>query len=136
MKYVGRKIFFLLRVVLALFMIGAGIMHMVNHAMYIPFVPAFLPLKVFIVYASGVVEIILGIMLLTKKYAFAGAWGIFLLMLIFLPIHVADAFSDTPAIGSHRAAVIRLALQFVILLWVWGVKNSVRNNAPVKPELE
>lgn len=126
-------IMLLLRILLAALMIGGGIMHMVNHAMYIPFVPAFLPLKVFIVYASGVVEILLGIMLLSKKFAIPGAWGIFLLMLIFLPIHVVDAFSDTPAIGSHQAAVIRLILQFVILLWVWVVKNSVAKKALVQP---
>ena len=126
-------IMLLLRILLAALMIGGGIMHMVNHAMYIPFVPAFLPLKVFIVYASGGVEILLGIMLLSKKFAIPAAWGIFLLMLIFLPIHVVDAFSDTPAIGSHQAAVIRLILQFVILLWVWVVKNSVAKKALVQP---
>jgi uncharacterized membrane protein len=131
MKNGGNIIMLLLRILLAALMIGGGIMHMVNHAMYIPFVPAFLPLKVFIVYASGAVEILLGIMLLSKKYAIAGAWGIFLLMVIFLPIHVADAFSDTPAIGSHRVAVIRLVLQFVILLWVWVVKNSVTRKTMV-----
>ena len=72
---IGRKIFFLLRVILALFMIGAGFMHFAKHEMYIPFVPKFLPLKVFIIYASGVVEILLGLMLLSNKYAISGALG-------------------------------------------------------------
>ena len=133
MKNGGNIIMLLLRILLAALMIGGGIMHMLNHAMYIPFVPQFLPFKVFIVYVSGVVEILLGIMLLSKKFAIPGAWGIFLLMLIFLPIHVVDAFSDSPAIGSHRVAVIRLVLQFVILLWVWVVKNSVTRRTSVQP---
>jgi uncharacterized membrane protein len=130
---IGRKIFFLLRVILALFMIGAGLMHFAKHEMYIPFVPKFLPLKVFIIYASGIVEILLGAMLLSNKYAISGGWGIFFLMLIFLPIHVADVFSNVPAIGSHWVAVIRLVLQFVILLWAWVVKDSVTRKASVQP---
>lgn len=124
-------IFLFMKLLLALLMVGAGIFHIVNPKLYVPFVPQFLPFKVFIIYASGVVEILLGLMLLSKKYAITGAWGIFLLMLIFLPIHVADVFSDAPAIGSHQMALIRLALQFVILLWVWVVKNSIKRSVSI-----
>ncbi|MEO6868544.1 MAG: hypothetical protein ABI168_02795 [Ginsengibacter sp.] len=124
-------IFLFMKLLLALLMVGAGIFHIVNPKLYVPFVPQFLPFKVFIIYASGVVEILLGLMLLSKKYAITGAWGIFLLMLVFLPIHVADVFSDAPAIGSHQMALIRLALQFVILLWVWVVKNSIKRSVSI-----
>lgn len=131
MKNTRAGILFLLQIVLALLMVGAGIFHFVNPKLYVPFVPQFLPFTVFIIYGSGVVEILLGLMLLSKKYAITGAWGIFLLMLIFLPVHVSDVFSDTPAIGSHQMAVIRLALQFVILLWVWIVKNSINRRLSI-----
>jgi len=41
-------------------------------------------------------------------------------MLIFLPIHVWDGFSETPAIGSHNAAMIRLPFQGLIIFISWG----------------
>ncbi|MGY8948306.1 MAG: hypothetical protein ACKVJM_07915, partial [Flavobacteriales bacterium] len=61
-----------------------------------------------------------------------GAWGIFILMLIFLPIHVWDVFSEHPAIGSHNAAMIRLLFQGLILFIAWGVKNSVSTHKQLK----
>ena len=60
-----------------------------------------------------------------KKYETIGAWGILILMLLFLPIHIWDVFSDTPAIGSHNAALIRLPVQFLLIFIAWKVKNNV-----------
>ncbi len=112
----------MLRYVLALFMIFAGVQHFLNAEFYEPFVPTFLPYPFMFVLLSGVVEIILGLMLLFKaNIAKYGALGLFLLMLVFLPVHIADVFSDTPAIGSHKAALIRLPFQFVFLVWTYGV---------------
>lgn len=66
----------------------AGIQHLVKPDFYIPFVPSFLPFTKTIIYSSGILEILLGIIMVIPKYAKHGALGILLLMLIFLPIHV------------------------------------------------
>ncbi|MFA6870729.1 MAG: hypothetical protein WCQ82_00610 [Bacteroidaceae bacterium] len=118
-----KKLFWMvLRIVLALFMVYGGIQHFVKPDFYIPFVPAFLPYTVAIIYASGVVEIFLGIALLFPRvYAKFAALGILLLMLLFLPIHLWDVFSATPAIGSHTAALIRLPFQFLFIAWAWKI---------------
>lgn len=79
------------------------------------FVPDFLIYKTTIIYLSGIIEVVLGIMLVIPKYSRVAATGILILMLIFLPIHIWDVFSDTPAIGSHKAALIRLPIQFVLI---------------------
>jgi hypothetical protein len=42
-------------------------------------------------------------------------------MLAFLPLHLMDVFKDAPAIGSHKAALVRLPLQFVFILWAWFI---------------
>lgn len=105
----------ILQILLALFLIYAGVQHFLKPAFYEPFVPAFLPAKTFIVYASGVVEVLLGILLVIPKYTKKAATGIILLMIIFLPIHIWDVFSKTPAIGSHDAAIKRLPFQFVLI---------------------
>ena len=82
MKSKTFKIWNILKIVIALFMIYAGIQHFLKPAFFMPFVPEFLPLKTTIIYASGVAEILVGVLLLIKKYAKIGAIGI--LVLLFL----------------------------------------------------
>lgn len=121
MKIVWR----ILQVVLALFMIYAGVQHFLKPVFYEPFVPDFLPGKTMIVYISGVVELALGVLLLIPKYTKIAATGIIILMLLFLPIHVWDVFSETPAIGSNNAALIRLPFQFLFIAWAYGIRRFV-----------
>lgn len=96
-------------------MVNAGVQHFMKPEFFSVFVPAFLPFKSFIIYASGIVEILLGALLIIPKYKNLAATGILILMILFLPIHIWDVFSDTPTIGSHKAAYIRLPLQFVLI---------------------
>ena len=117
-------VWIVVRVIFALFMIYAGIQHFVKPDFFIPFVPSFLPFTKTIIYASGILEILLGIMMIIPKYAKEGALGILLLMLVFLPIHVWDVFSATPAIGSHKAALIRLPVQLLFIALAWKIKNT------------
>ena len=76
-----------------------------------------------IIYLSGIIEIALGLLLLFTKYARIAATGIFILMLLFLPVHLWDVISDTPAIGSHKAALIRLPIQVLFLAIAWKIKQ-------------
>ena len=122
------KIWNILKLVIALFMIYAGIQHFVKPTFFMPFVPEFLPFKTTIIYVSGVAEILVGVLLLINKYAKIGAIGILILLFLFLPIHIWDVFADTPAIGSQKAALIRLPIQFLLIVIVWKIKNSVSNN--------
>ena len=119
------KVWLILKVILAVFLIFGGIQHFINPDNYIPFVPAFLPFTVAIIYLSGLFEILFGLALFFKKQGIIGAWGVLILMLLFLPIHIWDVFSETPAIGSHKAAVIRLPIQFLLIFIAWKVKNKV-----------
>ena len=106
-------------------MIYAGIQHFVNPDFFLPFVPEFLSLKTTIVYVSGIAEILVGLLLLIKKYAKIGAIGILVLLFLFLPIHIWDVFAEAPVIGSRKAALIRLPIQFLLIFIVWKIKNSV-----------
>lgn len=115
MKNVMSKIWEGLRIILSLFIIVGGIQHFLNPNFYFPFVPNFLVYKLVIIYMSGVVEILFGLLLLINKYKSLGALAVLILMIVFLPIHVWDVFSDTPAIGSHTAALIRLPIQLILI---------------------
>ncbi len=123
------KIWFGVRIFFALFMLMGGVQHFIKPDFYLPFVPGFLPFPLIIIYLSGVLEIALGLLLLFRKYAGIAALGIFILMLLFLPIHVWDVISDTPAIGSHKAALIRLPFQLLFLAIAWKIKQV---SSPVK----
>lgn len=120
------KIFWsVIRFFFAAFMIYAGVQHLLKPDFYIPFVPSFLPFTMAIVYASGIIEILLGVFLLIPKFAKLGALGLLVLMLLFLPIHIWDVFSETPAIGSQKAAYIRLAVQLLFIAIAWKIRATL-----------
>ena len=119
------KFWNILKIIIALFMIYAGIQHFVKPDFFLPFVPKFLPLKTTIVYVSGIAEILVGLLLLIKKYAKIGAIGTLILLFLFLPIHIWDVFAEAPVIGSRKAALIRLPIQFLLIFIVWKIKNNV-----------
>ncbi|MCG8185868.1 hypothetical protein J2Q11_07295 [Tenacibaculum finnmarkense genomovar finnmarkense] len=114
-------------------MIFGGVQHFIKPTFYLPFVPTFLPFPIMIIYLSGILEIGLGILLfLDTKYAKLGALGIFYLMLLFLPVHIWDVFSATPAIGSHTAALIRLPFQFLFIAWAWKIHKEISSSIAIK----
>ncbi|MCD8447629.1 DoxX family protein [Tenacibaculum finnmarkense] len=122
-----------LKIILAVFMMFGGVQHFIKPTFYLPFVPTFLPFPIMIIYLSGILEIGLGILLfLDTKYAKLGALGIFYLMLLFLPVHIWDVFSATPAIGSHTAALIRLPFQFLCIAWAWKIHKEISSSIAIK----
>ena len=97
-------------------MIGGGINHFLNPVPYLKIIPPFLPAQMMIVYLSGLLEIALAVgLLLNKSLARKAAFAVFILMLIFLPLHFWDIFRPVPAIGSHTLAYIRFALQIIFV---------------------
>ncbi len=108
---------------MAIFMLYGGIQHFVATAFYWPFVPGFLPFKMAIIYISGFLEIAVGILLLFKKSQGVAAMALLVLMLVFLPIHIWDVFSETPAIGSTQAALVRLPVQLLFIAISWKLKK-------------
>ena len=123
MKNVTNSIWNVILILMALFIAYGGAQHFSNSAFYIPFVPNFLPYKMEIIYFSGVVEIAVALLLTIKKYRGIGTLALLILMIVFLPIHIWDVFSDTPAIGSHKAALIRLPIQLVFIGIAWKLKK-------------
>ena len=118
------NIWSVLKIVFALFMVYAGVQHFIKPDFFVPFVPQFLPFKMAVVYVSGLFEIGFGMLLFFKKYAKMAALGIFVLLLLFLPIHIWDVISETPVIGSKTAAWIRLPIQFLLIFLIWKIKNN------------
>ena len=120
MKIVQR----ILLILLAAFLIYGGVNHFLNPAFYEPFMPDFFP-KSLANIAAGIAEIALGVGLFIPKFREKAAWGIVILMIIFMPLHIWDLFKEQPAIGSQEAAIIRVPMQFVLIAWAWWIRKPI-----------
>nr|BFF38600.1 DoxX family membrane protein [Tenacibaculum mesophilum] len=103
-----------LKIIFGIFFAFAGIMHIVKPKIFNRFIPNFLP-KLVVNYIAGLLELLIGIGLLINQTTKQAALAMFLLMLIFLPIHIWDVFREKPAIGPRKIAIIRVPLQFLLL---------------------
>ncbi|TYP97916.1 putative membrane protein [Tenacibaculum adriaticum] len=108
------KIALILRIVFGVFFAFAGIMHFIKPKIFNRFIPNFLP-KLAINFVAGFFELAIGIGLVFNQTSKKAALAMFILMLVFLPIHVWDVFREKPAIGSKKIALLRIPLQFLLL---------------------
>lgn len=104
----------------ALYM-GAGIYHFINPEFYLSVMPEWLPEHELANAASGIAEIILGLLLLPEKTRRLSAWTIItMLSVFFFVIHIPMVFhfysKDTL---MFWIAVIRIPLQLVLINWAW-----------------
>src|SRR4051812_19242540 len=70
-----------LRVVFALFFIGAGINHFIVTDFYLRMMPTYLPMHRELVQVSGVAEVVLGALLLAPGKSAPAAWGLIALLI-------------------------------------------------------
>jgi uncharacterized membrane protein len=124
------------RILLALFMISAGLSHLTfSRIEFQAQVPDWVPIsKNLVVILSGIVEIVLGLGLaFWKKQGEKFAWGLALFFILIFPGNIAQYLDGKDAFGaldSDRARLIRLFFQPVLIVWaLWssGAWQSWRN---------
>lgn len=114
-----------LKILLGVAFVLAGVNHFRDPTFYIKIMPDYIPAHAFMVYASGVTEILAGLLLLYPKTTRWGAWAILGHLLIFFTVHIwmiqhAERFKPAPL----WALWVRLAFQFVFLAWAgWYLKE-------------
>lgn len=99
--------------------IGGGINHFLNPDFYLSVMPAWLPYHELANWASGIVEIILGMLLLPERTRiFAARMIIAMLAVFFFLIHIPMVFHfyGEDAL-MFWVAVIRIPLQLVLIWW-------------------
>ena len=104
----------ILRIIFGVFFAYAGFMHFKKPRFFNGFIPDFLP-KLTVNYVFGFIEFVLGVGLFLNQTTKNAAVGIFVLMLLFLPIHIWDLTKKRPAIGSKKLAIIRIPMQFALM---------------------
>jgi uncharacterized membrane protein len=116
----SRKTRAILRWLLTVFMVGAGVNHFVSPAPYVGMMPAALPAPLTLVYVSGVAEILGGLGLILPATRRLAAWGVIALLIAVFPANLNMAIHHLP-LGTHVvpawALWARLPLQLVLIAW-------------------
>jgi|SRR5215217_5923620 len=117
---VPKKISLFLLIIIYL---AAGINHFRVPDFYVALIPDYIPYPQLMNIMAGICEIIFGLGLMFKATRKWAAWGIVLMLIAFLPVHISMATSQPVRVGSTVVspllAWVRLALQPVLVLWAW-----------------
>ncbi len=114
------------RLGLGAFLLFAGISHLtINREAFLAQVPTWLPLDGdFVVVASGIVEIVLGISLLALgRYRVQLGWIVAAFFIAIFPGNISQLVTQTDSFGLNTdfARSIRLLFQPVLVLWaLWS----------------
>ena len=105
-----------------------GIKHFTDPQYFLDIVPPQLPFKLFLVYVTGLIEIIGGAAILSSKTRRAGALLLIFLLVIVFPANIYLYISETPQnlLGITKTdALIRMPFQIpLIILAYWHSKKN------------
>ena len=107
-----------LRVLLALFFIGAGVNHFLKTGFYLRMMPPYVPFHLAMVQISGVAEIVLSLLLLVPATSAIAAWGLIALLVAVFPANLQMALHPETFPEFGRIGLwLRLPLQAVMIAW-------------------
>jgi uncharacterized membrane protein len=115
------------KISLALMVIGymvAGANHFRSPASYIKIIPPYFPHPEILNIVAGICELGFAVMLVFAQTRRLAAWGIILMLLAFLPVHVKMVIDAPFMLGDLKVtpfiAWLRLVvLQPLLILWAW-----------------
>ncbi len=117
----------LLRIILGLFMVSAGIGHFNNTDSFLAQVPPFLPAPEMIVYVSGVVEILLGLgLIFLVRYKEYVGIALALFFVVIFPGNISQYLTETSAFGleTDTQRLVRLLFQPVLIFAaIWSTSS-------------
>lgn len=100
------------------FFVLAGLNHFHSTAFYVRMMPPYLPWPLFLVYASGIAEIVLGVALLISRVQSPAAWGLIALLIAVFPANIYMALHPE-LFPEFRPELLwaRLPLQGLLIAW-------------------
>ena len=117
--------------IIALFYIIVGFKHFTNVDFFLIIVPPYLPFPEFIVYLSGIFEIVLGFLIIPSKSRKYAAFGLILLLIAVFPANIYLYTSETAQnlYGIDKIdALVRLPFQIpLIIIAYWHSLNNSSN---------
>jgi uncharacterized membrane protein len=122
-----RPIKSVLRYVMAAFYVWAGVNHFVRPEFYLNLMPPYFPLHTEMVYLSGVAEIVLGLLVAIPRTAAMAAWGIILMLIAFLPVHVHMLVNNHLYPEAPTSVLwLRFPIQALFILWAYWYTGRER----------
>lgn len=106
--------------VFAVLWILAGLNHFRSDEFYLRMMPPYLPWHVFLVYASGLLEIVLGASLLVHWLQRLATWGLIGLLIAVFPANIHMALhSELFPEFTPTALWARLPVQALLIAWAY-----------------
>ena len=105
---------------MSIFYVNVGIKHFLEPEWFLHIIPPYLnSIGLELVYLSGFFEILLGILVLFKKYRKYTCYALIVLLIAVYPANIYLALNETPqkliGITPFMASWVRLPLQFVLI---------------------
>lgn len=97
-----------------------GVNHFRKPKMYERIIPPYIPSQKNMVIWSGIIEMILGMMILIPEYQVVAAWGIILMLIVFLTVHFHMLNNKSASMGLPKwILILRIPLQFALIWWAF-----------------
>ena len=122
----------IVRALVALAMVGVGLLHFLRPEPFVRIVPRVLPAPLALVLISGFCEILGGLGLLVPRVRRAASWGLVALYVAVFPANINMAVNDIQPADGHVPTLIlwlRLPLQALFIglaIWVGGAGQASR----------
>ena len=98
----------------------AGANHFRKPKIYERIIPHYIPAKATMVMLSGLAEMILGFMILNPDTQKIAAWGIIVMLIVFIPVHIYMLQNEEAAMKLPKwLLMLRIPLQFALMFWAY-----------------
>ncbi len=98
----------------------AGMNHFRKPKLYERIMPPYIPAHSSMVMLSGIAEMILGFMIMNKSSQTAAAWGIIIMLIVFLPVHIYMLQNEKAAMKLPKwVLLLRIPIQFGLMYWAY-----------------
>lgn len=103
----------------AIFFMLAGSFHFLKPDVYEQIMPEILPFPIFLIYLSGLCEILGGLGLLIPRFRKRASWGLIALLIAVFPANINMAVNSVDFGMPHELLWWRLPIQLLFIIWVW-----------------
>jgi uncharacterized membrane protein len=113
---------------MAFLYIAAGLNHFRRPEFYLRLMPDYLPAPQLLNQISGIAEIILGVLLMINPTRTLAAWGIALMLVLFMTVHIymlQQSYSQPGYFMSPAMGWFRIGLQFGLIGWALWYRKPV-----------
>ena len=105
---------------LGILLVLAGMNHFRKPKLYERIIPSYIPAASTMVLASGILEMVLGFMLMNRNSQAEAAWGIIIMLVLFIPVHIYMLQEKSAAMKLPPwVLILRIPLQFALMYWAY-----------------